>query len=106
MPLRSTDKLDRSRKQEKRLAKSFGGKTRPGSGNKEFYKGDIKSKIHLIEAKTTEKKQIILKLEWLEKIRTEACRYGRIPALAIEIGGHNYIVIQEDDFITATGGNL
>ena len=102
MPLRSMDKLDKSRRQEKVLSRRFQGKLQVGSGNKSFHKGDVKTKVYLMEAKRTDKDSMILKGEWLRKIRSEAFRYGKIPTLAIEIGDERYIIIEENDFKTAT----
>jgi hypothetical protein len=79
----------KSQVQEKRIAKELGGKTQPGSGAFEHFKGDVKLSDYLIEAKRTDKQSITVKAEWLSKIDHEAINVGKIPALAIELGSMN-----------------
>ena len=83
--------MERSRKQEKRLAEETGGKRQPGSGNKWFAKGDIESPQtkeliaggFLIEGKTTAKKQIIVRRSMLEEHFTKALDNNRIGIFQI-----------------------
>jgi len=79
----------KSQVQEKRIAKELDGKTQPGSGAFENYKGDVKTQDYLMEAKRTDKNSITVKAEWLAKIDHEAINAGKKPALVIEIGGMN-----------------
>lgn len=79
----------KSQVQEKRIAKELGGKTQPGSGCFDHFKGDVKLDDYLIEAKRTDKNSITVKAEWLSKIDHEAINVGKTPALVIEIGGMN-----------------
>jgi len=58
-------------------------------------KGDVRTNLHLIEAKRTDKKSISLKQSWLEKIRKEAVKDHRIPVMAVEIGNKRYIIIED-----------
>jgi len=81
------------KKQERRVAKKVGGKVQPGSGSKDFAKGDIKEESFLVECKFTEKQSIRVELKWLKKISREAMAEGKIPALSVEI--------QHDDHLTA-----
>ena len=83
-----------SLKQEKRLAKKNNGRVQAGSGMFFGDKGDVRYQFHLIEAKTTKKDSIVIKKQWLDKIRKEAIKDGRIPALALEIGGRNYYLLE------------
>ena len=54
----------------------------------------------LIECKlTSNQRSITLKAADLEKIRREAIREGRSPALFISLNGRNYVVLVEDDFL-------
>ena len=72
------------REQEKRLAKSLGGRRTPGSGSKAI-KGDVQTRDELVEAKTTAKSQYTLKLEDLQKLERQALGAGKRPVLAIEL---------------------
>lgn len=96
----------KSKLQEKRLTKSL-SKTcsvrgQAGSGSLWGAKGDVRTKLNLIECKRTDKKSMVLKEEWLDKIRKEAIKDNRIPALAIEVGIRRYMIIEDiyiSDFI-------
>jgi Holliday junction resolvase len=70
-------------KQEKRLAKSSGGRRQPASGATEFLKGDVKAGDLLIEAKATDAASLSVKLAWLSKITEQARAVGKVPALAV-----------------------
>lgn len=92
------DKLRRSRAQEKRGAARNGGRVQPGSGNGVFRKGDVRNEDTLFEYKRTDKAQMTLKAEWLEDIRKHALIDGRIPALGIQLGGRDWVLLPEDDY--------
>lgn len=81
---RPTKVKKKSQKQEKRVAKSLGGKVQKGSGSVPFHKGDIKTTELLVEAKRTDKDSMSVKKEWFEKVTREAMAYNKIPALSIE----------------------
>jgi len=104
MALRNTDKLHKSRIQEKKLGSKMGGRVQPASGAIPMHKGDVRTPTYIIEAKRTDKKQMTLKEEWLSKISKEAARADKIPMLAIEIGGKRWVILDEDDFMIMTGG--
>jgi hypothetical protein len=88
-----------SNKQEKDIANKFDGNVQINSGAFVLYKGDVKTKHFLIEAKTTieDKKSFSIKKEWLEKISKEAFSLKRIPVLAFrfEQAGNDYYIIDE-----------
>ncbi|MCA1783605.1 MAG: hypothetical protein ABR616_15755 [Dermatophilaceae bacterium] len=94
-----------SRAQEARGAKLYGGVRSPGSGNG-ARKGDMRvtgknwlDPAHrLFEYKRTDKRQITLRAEDLEKIQYEAASTGRIPVFAIEVGGQHYVLEREGDY--------
>ena len=97
---------------ENNLAKSVNGKKVVGSGNK-LDKSDVKTDLFRYEAKSTGKKSLSLKLEWLEKIVNEALRTGRYPALSIMFSeaqdpcSQRWILIEESMFKELTGeGNV
>jgi hypothetical protein len=89
-----------SKKHEKRLAKAVGGQRNVASGAFWFRKGDVRSKDLLIEHKWTGKKSFTLKSEVLEKITTEALLDSRTPVLGISLNGVNYVILDENDFLT------
>lgn len=88
-----------SGRHEKRLAKAVGGSTTAASGAFWSRKGDVRSTDLLIEHKWTGKKQFTLTAQVLEKIMTEAILDGRIPVLGFHLNGHNYVVLDEEDFL-------
>ena len=89
-----------SQKHEKRLAKAVGGQRNVASGAFWFRKGDVRSKDLLIEHKWTGKKSFTLKSDVLEKITTEALLDSRTPVLGISLNGSNYVILDENDFLT------
>ncbi len=64
---------------EKHLQKNLGGKLTPGSRV-----GDLQFEDLLIEKKSTEKRSISVKKDYLDKIERLAFENRRIPALVIE----------------------
>ena len=92
--LMKDNKRKQSQKQEKRIAKKHGGRTQVGSGMFSGDKGDVKLKFHLLELKRTDKQSMILHNSDLEKIRGEAIKEGRIPAMQLDIGGRSYYLIE------------
>lgn len=78
-----------------------GGSTNAGSGNGWKRKADVRAGGRdgvLIEMKRTDKKQITLKLDDLEKVRREAYEDGRTPVMHIEIGKRRWVLIPEEDW--------
>jgi len=71
------------RKSEKRLAKTLGARQRPASGAMVGAKGDISFNNILLEAKSTTRNSISIKLAWLLKITHEARSEDKIPALSL-----------------------
>jgi len=88
-----------SGRHEKRLAKVLGGSRTAASGAFWSRKGDVRTTDLLIEHKWTGKKSFSLSAQVLEKIMTEALLDGRIPVLGIHLNGHNYVVLDEEDFL-------
>lgn len=92
-----------SSKQEKSIAKKFGGKQVSNSGATSFDKGDVILKDFLVEAKTrvNEKDSFAIKKEWLEKINKERfSKRKRFCALAFQFGPkqENYFILDERTF--------
>lgn len=86
-------------KQEKDTAKRHGGTRNAGSGNHWTRKGDVRTPKKLIEAKWTGNRQITLKADDLEKIYVEALSEGREPVMIITVGGRNWVLQSEDDYL-------
>lgn len=89
-----------SQKHEKRLAKLVNGQKNVASGAFWFRKGDVRSQDLLIEHKWTGKKSFTLQSSVLEKITTEALLDSRTPVLGISLNDVNYVVMDENDFLT------
>jgi hypothetical protein len=92
-----------SQRHEKRLEDVIGGKRVAASGAFWSRKGDVRSEKYLIEHKFTEKKSYSLKALDLDKVEKEAIMTGRVPLFAISLGGKDYVVLLEDDFIEIAG---
>lgn len=88
-----------SNKQEKNIAKALDGKQTANSGATRFSKGDVRTTMFLIEAKTCteERKSFAVKKEWLKKNEEEAFSMNKpYSALAIDFGSsENYYIINE-----------
>jgi len=78
------DHKRRSKIQEKRTARDFGGITTPGSGNQWHSKADVKTPTELIECKTTTKASFTLKASDLKKIQDQALIEDRVPVFQVD----------------------
>ena len=92
-----------SSKQEKRVAKSLGGKRTANSGALDFFKGDINIKDWLLECKTCmkDKDSFSIKKEWLLKLKEESFAMNKsYNALVFNYGPdqENYYIINEKLF--------
>jgi hypothetical protein len=74
---------DMAKKQEKRVAKRSDGRRTPASGALPFAKGDVETRIHLLECKTTGKKSLRVEQKWLAKIARESRMKLRDPGLVV-----------------------
>lgn len=95
---------DASKRQEKAIAKSIGGKRTPNSGATSFDKSDVYvGSEWSIEAKTcmTPKSSFSIKKDWLIKMKEEqfACNKS-YSALCFDFGdeGSRYYIIDEQTF--------
>lgn len=93
-----------SRKQENDLALATGGRVTPASGAFWNNKGDIRSRLDLIEAKWTGKKQYTIKSAELKKIHREAILDGRVPVLAFRLEEEDYVILSLHDFLAMRDG--
>ena len=92
-----------SRAQEARGAKAHGGRVTPGSGNG-GKKGDVRTPTTVVEYKRTDKRQISVRSDDLEKVFQEALSVGRRPVFGIEVGGKNYVIMLEGDYLELVEG--
>jgi hypothetical protein len=78
-----------SKRQEKLIMNTGAEKGRmtPGSGNKGI-KGDVWKRGKMYEAKTTQGRQITVKMDWLQKLETEAWSAGKEPVFVFGFEGH------------------
>lgn len=76
----------------------------PASGAIQGLKGDVKTKRLLVECKLTQKKQISVKKEWLQKIKEEAKRVAKIPALYIDVDGEGWVCVPKEVFQSIADG--
>lgn len=91
-----------SKRQEKNVAKTLGGKQVANSGATAFNKGDVTLDEWLLECKTKTKESdsFTIKREWLIKNREEAFAMRKpYNALVIDFGdGTNFYLIDEKTF--------
>ena len=83
------------KRQEKRVAKSTGGKRQPGSGSGWLHKNDVKDDQFLREMKQTNRKSLTIKLEDWESLRRHALAMGRTPVIHIQIG-HRRLILHDE----------
>lgn len=92
----------KSNKQEKEVAKLFGGKQVIASGSLWFADSDVRNDKFLIECKTTEKNYYSLTAKVWEKIAEEATRdHMRTPLMVIDLEDKDRVVVfNPKDFST------
>lgn len=66
-------------------------------------KGDVRSATVLYEMKRTNRRTITIKADDLDTLRRHAYQTGREPVLGFELGGRNYVVVPEDDWLELRG---
>ena len=88
-----------SNKQEKKVAKTLGGRKTPNSGATKFSKGDVTSDKWLLECKTCthEQKTFTLRKEWFSKNEEEAFAMRKpYNAIVVDFGdGEQHYIISE-----------
>lgn len=94
----SISSLKKSQKQEARLAKWYGGRVTPGSGNGWVHKNDVKTPTLSIEAKYTDAKSYSLKLDDLLKAEKIALMDGRDIIFTISFSGQEFVLVREVDY--------
>ncbi len=89
--------MDKSKNQEKNVAKELNAKTVVASGALWGAKGDVRNDKFLVECKITKRGYYVFKLETWEKIKNEAIKDGlRIPVMCIDLydGKKRYAVLE------------
>lgn len=92
--------------QEKRTALRYRGSRQPGSGAGWKHKADVRTADFLIENKTKmdpNAKSYSIQAVTLRDLRKQAIMEGRIPLLQFDLAGHNYVVLNELDFLDIIG---
>lgn len=96
----------RSLKQEKRTANAYRGSRTVMSGAGWVQKADVRSEEFMIENKLKmdpDAKSYSLKAIDLRDLTKRARLEGRIPLMQIDLAGHRYVVLPEDDFLEIIG---
>ena len=92
----------RSKKQEERTAKSYNGSRNVMSGAGWVRKADVRTEEFMIENKLKmdpDAKSYSIKAVDMRDLVKRARLEGRIPLLQIDLAGHRYVVLPEDDFL-------
>jgi hypothetical protein len=92
------ERIKRSRAQERAGMRRFGGQVHGGSGSGRFRKNDGRTDNELIEFKRTDKRSITIKAADLENLIRNALAEGRWPVFGLEVGGRNYVILEESDY--------
>ncbi|CAB4154298.1 hypothetical protein UFOVP629_39 [uncultured Caudovirales phage] len=88
-----------SKKQELRSAKAYNGSRNAGSGSGWMRKNDVRTHDMLIENKLTyNEKSYSIKAKELQELTQRAVLEDRLPVLQFDIGGRNYVILNEADF--------
>jgi hypothetical protein len=100
LPTRN-EHLKRSRLQERRGAKEYGGSRNSGSGSGWVRKADVRTDDELIEFKTTSKGSFSLKSSDLRKLWEAALLDGRLPLFEVEFArdGVSCVILEKNDFM-------
>lgn len=107
-------RVRKSRKDEERLAKEFGGKRLVQSGARARAKddsstqgADISTKSFWIEHKRTERESLSIKLSWLDKVSDGARAKAKDPMLLVTFDrkGHSedWVLVRKKTFLRLVG---
>jgi hypothetical protein len=94
-----TEGQKQSQAHERRLARRVQGSATAASGAFWSRKGDVRNDDLLIEHKWTGAKSKTISAVELEKVSREAIMDGRTPVFGVHLNGHNYVILDENDFI-------
>ncbi len=94
------ERIKRSRKQERGVAKATGGSVNSGSGNGWMRKNDVRTEHESFELKTTKSRQFTVRLNELQQANRYAILDDRMMVFGIEFGtGDQYFVLSYDDYM-------
>ena len=96
----------RSKQQEERTAKAYNGSRNIMSGAGWVRKADVRTEEFMIENKLKmdpNAKSYSVKAVDMRDLTKRARLEGRIPLLQIDLAGHRYVVLPEDDFLEIIG---
>lgn len=97
-----TDVQKKSDKQEKRTAETYRGSVNVMSGAGWRRKNDVTTTDFLIENKTkmsSDSKSYSIKAQDLRELSQRAAIMGRMPLFQLDLGGHSYVVLDQNDFL-------
>lgn len=92
--------------QEKRTAKTYGGTLNAMSGAGWMRKADVRTPDFMIENKTrmdVNAKYYSVKSVDLRDLTKRARLEGRTALLQFDLGGHRYVILNEDDLLELIG---
>ncbi len=101
--LKDKTKHQRSKAQEDRVASQTGGKKTPGSGNKFYAKGDVKTKHILVECKTTKNDSYSLKKDDFERLMDQALSKALDPVFQVDMPNLSLAIVPWANFMTMLG---
>lgn len=96
----------RSKQQEERTAKAYKGSRNVMSGAGWVRKADVRTEEFMIENKLKmdpDAKSYSIKAVDMRDLVKRALLEGRIPLMQIDLAGHRYVVLREDDFLDICG---
>jgi hypothetical protein len=97
-----SDSGKKSKRQEERTAKAYNGSRNVMSGAGWVRKADVRSEEFMIENKLKmdpDAKSYSIKSVDMRDLVKRARLEGRIPLMQIDLAGHRYVVLTEDDFL-------
>lgn len=97
-----SDSGKKSKRQEERTAKSYAGSRNIMSGAGWVRKADVRTEDFMIENKLKmdpDAKSYSIKAVDMRDLTKRARLEGRIPLMQIDLAGHRYVVLTEDDFL-------
>lgn len=97
-----SDSGKKSKRQEERTAKSYRGSRNAMSGAGWVRKADVRTEEFMIENKLKmdpDAKSYSIKSVDMRDLVKRARLEGRIPLMQIDLAGHRYVVLTEDDFL-------
>lgn len=98
----STESQKKSVRQEKRTAESYKGSRNAMSGAGWVRKADVRTEDFMIENKLKmdpNAKSYSIKAVDMRDLTKRARLEGRIPLMQIDLAGHRYVLLTEDDFL-------